>query len=73
MRLVVDAMENFNEILKELMLERGLNQLQLARLLDMKQSQVHNWLYSKSLPGYHSLKMLATKLDVSADELLGIR
>jgi transcriptional regulator with XRE-family HTH domain len=73
MRLIVGAMENFNGILKELMVEHGLNQLQLARLLGMKQSQIHNWLYSKSLPGYHSLKMLATKLDVTADELLGLK
>jgi len=60
----------FDKILKELMKSRSLNQLQLAKLLGIRQSQISNWLNGKSLPGYYSLKLLCEKLKVSADALL---
>ena len=64
---------NFGSTLDKIMKEQNLNQLQLARLLDIRQSQVSNWLNGKSLPGYYSLKILCIKLKVSADHLLDIR
>ena len=60
----------FDEILKKMMKEKGLNQLQLAGLLGIRQSQISNWLNGKSLPGYYSIKLLCEKLKVSADTLL---
>ena len=60
----------FDKILKELMKNKGLNQLQLAGLLGIRQSQISNWLNGKSLPGYYSIKLLCEKLKVSADTLL---
>ncbi len=64
---------DFPEILKELMIERNLTQTQLALMVHIKQSQISEWLKGKSKPGYDNLKMLAIKLSVSADELLGIK
>lgn len=64
---------DFPEILKELMIERNLNQTQLALMVNIKQSQISEWLKGKSKPGYDNLKTLALKLSVSADELLGIK
>lgn len=61
---------NFHKILKEVMVKRGVNQLQLSQLLGVRQSQVSNWLNKKSLPGYHSIKMLCEKLGVTANYLL---
>ena len=52
--------------------QHNLNQLQLAALLGVRQSQVSNWLNGKSLPGYYSIRMMCTKLSVSADTLLEI-
>ena len=52
------------------MVKRGVNQLQLSQLLGVRQSQVSNWLNKKSLPGYHSIKMLCEKLGVTANYLL---
>ncbi len=62
----------FREILQDIMVERGLNQTQLANAIGLKQSQVSEWLKGKSKPGYDSLKVLCEKLDISADRVLGI-
>jgi transcriptional regulator with XRE-family HTH domain len=60
----------FNKVLARVMQERNLNQLRLAAMLGIRQSQISNWLNGKSLPGYFSIKMLCEKLNVSADSLL---
>jgi len=62
----------FDKILRDLMKERGLNQLKLSEILGVRQSQISNWLNGKSLPGYFSIKLLCEKLKVSADALLGV-
>jgi len=64
---------NFGRILKEIMIAQGVNQLQLAQMLGVRQSQVSNWLNGKSLPGYFSIRMLCTKLKVSSDYLLELK
>lgn len=63
---------NFAKILKDTMAEQGLNQLQLADMLGVRQSQVSNWLNEKSFPGYFSIKMLCEQLKVSANFLLEV-
>ncbi|MFQ6724570.1 MAG: helix-turn-helix domain-containing protein [Clostridia bacterium] len=63
---------DFIEILKDLMIEKDLNQVKLAKLIGIRQGQVSEWLNGKSKPGYDSLKALAIALNVSADVLLGI-
>ena len=67
-------MENprFSEILRDLMIERNYSQVELAKLLGIKQSQISEWLSGKNLPGYDSLRLIAVKLDISADVLLGL-
>ncbi|MCL2586939.1 MAG: helix-turn-helix domain-containing protein [Firmicutes bacterium] len=54
----------FAEILREVMAKKGINQLQLSEMLQVRQSQVSNWVNKKSLPGYNSLRMLCVKLDM---------
>lgn len=63
----------FSEILSGLMIENNLNQSTLAFKINVKQSQVSEWLSGKSKPGYDNLKAIAIALDVSADVLLGIK
>lgn len=65
--------KNFSQILSKIMMERNLNQLELAKMLGIRQSQISNWLNEKSHPGYYSIKILCEKLKVSADFLLGMR
>ena len=61
---------NFSKVLRDLMNGQNMTQVQLSQLLDMRQSQVSNWLNGKSLPGYHSIRVLCKKFGISADELL---
>ncbi|MDR0383931.1 MAG: helix-turn-helix transcriptional regulator [Christensenellaceae bacterium] len=65
------ARYNFTETIKRIMDRKGLNQFQLAKIIGIRQSQVHNWIIGKSLPGYTSLKLLMKHLDLTAEELLG--
>ena len=62
----------FIDILKDIMIELNLNQTELANKIGLKQSQVSEWLKGKSKPGYDNIKLLCTKLDISADRVLGI-
>lgn len=63
----------FKEILKEFLIERGLNQSEFANKILVKQSQVSEWLNGKCKPGYDILKSIAKNFDISADYLLGIK
>ena len=62
----------FIDILKEIMIEKELNQSELASKIGVKQSQVSEWLSGKSKPGYDNLKAICVNLDVSGDFLLGV-
>jgi len=60
---------NFAVVLKNIMTTRKLNQLELAEILGIRQSQISNWLNSKSLPGYYSIKMMCEKLGIEPNYL----
>ena len=62
----------FIEILKDIMIDRNLTQTELANLINIKQSQVSEWLNGKSKPGYDNLKAICLALGVSGDQILGI-
>lgn len=62
----------FDEILKEFLLINNLTQTQFAEKIDVKQSQVSEWLKGKAKPGYDILKIMSLAFDVSADYFLGI-
>ena len=62
----------FIEILKDIMFELNLNQSQLALKINVKQSQVSEWLKGKSKPGYDNLQTICKKLGISGDRILGI-
>ena len=62
----------FIEILKDIMFEQNLNQTQLAFKINIKQSQVSEWLKGKSKPGYDNLQAICKNLGVSGDRILGL-
>ena len=62
----------FKDILKEFLEEKNLTQVGFARLIDVKQSQVSEWLKGKAKPGYDILKRIVIAFDISADYFLGI-
>lgn len=62
----------FKDILRDLRLEKGLTQEQLANALHFSLSTISKWENGKKLPGYESIKILAKFFNVSGDEILGL-
>ncbi len=60
----------FRDILKDIMVDRNLNQSQVAKLVGIKASQVSEWMHGKCNPSYDMLKILCKALDISGDEIL---
>ena len=54
-----DKEKTFSEILSALMKERKYTQTKLAELMEIKQSQISEWLSGKAKPGYDNLRKLA--------------
>ena len=66
-------MEIFKKRLKELRLEQGWTQKQLAEMLETTNSAVCDWEKGRSQPDLQMLARLAVALDVSTDYLLGLQ
>ena len=62
----------FREILAEFLLQKNLTQTAFAKMIDVKQSQVSEWLKGKAKPGYDTLKKMSLTFGVSADYFLGV-
>lgn len=62
----------FKQILKEFLKENNLTQVEFAKAVGAKQSQVSEWLYGKAKPGYDYLRAMAAAFNISADYFLGI-
>ena len=62
----------FDKRLKELRLEKGYTQKQLATLIGYDQSMVARWEKGESEPTASAIKQLALVFNVTADYLLGL-
>lgn len=62
----------FNEILRELLSERGITQKQLARELGIPVSTLGGYVQGTSEPDFEMLKVLAGYFSVTTDYLLGM-
>lgn len=63
---------SFSIILKEYLKAEGMKQKDFAEVIEEPQYIVSDWINGRAKPGYESLKKMATKLNISADYLLGI-
>lgn len=61
----------FKEILYNYLIENDLTQTQFAFIVNIKQSQVSEWLKGKAKPAYHMLKQIVIKTGIPADFWLG--
>lgn len=66
------SMKGFGERIKELRIEKGLTQKQLAQIIENAQSAIVYWESDKQEPTISVLKKLCMYFDVSADYLLGL-
>ena len=65
-------MIDFGEKLKELRIEQGLTQKQLAEQIGSAQSAIYYWESNKQEPTKKKKKKLCQYFNVSADYLLGL-
>ncbi len=57
--------------LKELRMEKGISQIEIAKLVNMSKMAISHWERGHSEPSIEQLKILATFFDVSVDYLIG--
>ncbi len=62
----------FKERLKELRIEKGLTQTQLAKELRVNQRTISNWEVGERQPDLDTLEVIAKYFNVSYDYLLGL-
>lgn len=65
-------MENFGRKLRELRIQEGLTQKELAEKIGSVQSAVHYWELDKQEPSISNLKRICEVFEISADYLLDI-
>lgn len=61
----------FQDVFKELRLERNLSQDKIASELDVSQSLINNWETGRSTPAPEMLEYIADYFNVSVDYLIG--
>ena len=66
-------MENLGERIKELRLEKGLTQPELAKIIGVSNGIISVWENNVNEPKANFIKRLATALDVTSDYLLGLK
>ena len=58
--------------LKEILKEKGITQVFLAREMDLRTVTINHWVSGKAIPSLEALIRLAEILEVSLDELVVI-
>lgn len=65
-------MKEFAERLKDLRLEKGMSQRQLAKLLNISHTSIERWENETRVPNAEAVVMLAKFFSVTTDYLLGL-
>ena len=65
-------MNKFSEVLSELMKEKNISQIQLARYLNVGQQTVSKYMNHKIEPSLDTVIKIAKYFEVSTDYLLGL-
>lgn len=65
-------MKKFGQILKEMRIEKGITQKQLAKQLSVTDRSIRDWENEGIEPDYETLGQLTQIFDVTAGQLLGL-
>ena len=60
------------DVIKGIMIEKGLSQQAFADILGINQTTVSQWLLGKKKPGYDSIMLLYEKFEIQPNLLFGI-
>ena len=60
------------DVIKQIMIERGLSQQAFADILGINQTTVSQWLLGNKKPGYDSIMALYERFDIEPNLLFGI-
>lgn len=63
-------MTNFPKRLKDLRIEKGVTQKQLAEILGTTDDSIYSWEHGRSQPSLEMLRSLVNYFEISADYLL---
>jgi transcriptional regulator with XRE-family HTH domain len=61
-----------SEIINEIMIENNLSQERLAKLLNVSQKAVSNWINDIDTPKASSIMLIYNKFGITPNELLGV-
>ena len=64
---------SYIEVIKSVMIEKGLSQQKLADILGVNQTTISQWLLGNKKPGYDSIKLLYDKFGIEPNELFGLK
>lgn len=70
---MINNMNEFSERLKELRIENGLSQRDLANATNLSQAAIAHWEKNRRIPSADVIIIFAKFFDVSADYLLGLK
>lgn len=62
----------FQKTLKGLMIEKGLSQSAIAKILGVNQTTISQWLLGNKKPSYDNILMFYEKFKITPNELFGI-
>lgn len=65
-------MKEFAERLKELRMEKGLSQRELAKLVNLERTSISRWESETHIPNAEAVVVLAKFFSVTTDYLLGV-
>lgn len=65
-------MDIFQKRLKELRIESGLSQIELANMIQTTNDSIYSWEKGRSQPSIEAIRKLCSALGVSSDYLLGL-
>ena len=63
---------NYSEIIKDIMIEKNLSQGEMAKLLNVNQTTISQWLMMKKKPNYDSILTIYKVFGITPNELFYI-
>lgn len=64
--------ETFSEVILDIMIKKKLSQEKLAKILQVNQTTIGQWLKGNKKPSYDSIKAIYENFGITPNELFGV-